>query len=190
MGGEIFRTAAYEAAGVVKLLICERGVKARDNYVGVILVAVQHIYSGGAEVFDKLVGAHEVNALAGAVTAQKFNGHITGGHYLVACRRKTKAIELANIKVGGVGGIVGEEKNLFAVCTEIVDKADGKGEYIVSEVYGAVHIKYVEFFCVEYRCIGIFEVHFSKLPFLRILLQYNYITDLTFLQDDDTILSQ
>ena len=56
--------------------------------------------------------------------------------------------------------VVGEEKDLFSVLSEIVYETDGKVEYVVSEIDSTVHVKNIKLLFGKYVSIGICKVHF------------------------------
>ena len=159
MRGEILRTLADQAAGVVQLLIGQRGIKAGHHDVGLFLVTVQERNASFAEVVAKILRADEIDAFSRSVADQKFSRHVARGHDLVRGGLKAEAGQLVQIHLGGTGGVVGKEKHALACLAEAFNEADRKGEDAVAKVNGPVHIKNIQLFLLEDREGGILKLH-------------------------------
>ena len=149
MRAEILRTVAHRRAGAGQLSVGQFGVKAGNHNIRLFRGLRYQRDSLRGKLRPQALGSQQVNGIATAVVQQICRGDVPGGHDLVPCRRKSHPRQAFHVKIACAGGVVGEEQNAFAVRAQVSDKPDGKREYTVFQVYGAVHIKNKEFFFAE-----------------------------------------
>ena len=99
MGGEVFCSLIYICTCALELCVCQRGIKARNDYIGKTLLTRAELYSLIAELALQLVRTDKVHALSRAVARQKGAGNVARGHYLLLAGLKSHTGKALDVKL-------------------------------------------------------------------------------------------
>ena len=99
MCGEILRSLVYICTRALKLCVCQRGIKARNDYIGKTLLARAELYTRIAKLAAQLFRTDKVHAFSRAVGRKKGTCDVSGGHYLLLTGLKSHAGKALVVKL-------------------------------------------------------------------------------------------
>ncbi len=103
----------------LKLLVCQRQIKADNDYIRHRFCQTDPIFP---EIFFQIRRSQQVNTLPGMEPFQIFDHHIPGCENLLSRDAATHRRQLIHIAFGRPGGVIGKKYELFSQPFCLVQK--------------------------------------------------------------------